>query len=50
MPHYEPELEIPCQELALELNRILYACRDGDGIVVNGDEIKLMGDVLEFKP
>jgi dipeptidase E len=48
MPHYEPALEIRCQELALELNRTLYACRDGDGIVVNGDEIRLMGDVLEF--
>ncbi len=50
MPHYTPELELRCQELALELNRTLYACRDGDGIVVNGNEIKLMGQVLEFLP
>jgi dipeptidase E len=50
LPHYEPELEKRCQELALELNCTLYACQDGDGIVVNGDEIKLIGDVLEFKP
>jgi dipeptidase E len=50
MPHYEPELEQRCQELALELNCILYACQDGDGVVVNGDEIKLIGDVLEFTP
>jgi dipeptidase E len=50
MPHYTPELENRCQELALELNRTLYACQDGDGIVVNGDEIKLIGDVLEFQP
>lgn len=50
MPHFEPELEPRCKELALELNLRVYACKDGDGIVVNGDEIKLMGDVLEFKP
>ncbi len=50
MPHDTSELEIRCQELALELNRTLYACQDGDGIVVNGDEIKLIGDVLEFLP
>jgi dipeptidase E len=50
MPHYTPELENRCQELALELNRTLYACQDGDGIVVHGDEIKLIGNVLEFKP
>jgi dipeptidase E len=50
MPHYEPALEIRCQELAFELNCTLYACRDGDGIVVNGEDIQLMGDVLKFKP
>jgi dipeptidase E len=50
MPHYEPKLENRCQELALELNRTLYACRDGEGIVVNDAEIKLMGNVLEFTP
>jgi dipeptidase E len=50
MPHYESELEKRCQELALELNCTLYACQDGDGIVVNGDEVKLMGNVLEFTP
>jgi dipeptidase E len=50
MPHYESELEKRCQELVLELNCTLYACQDGDGIVVNGDEVKLMGNVLEFTP
>ena len=50
MPHFEPDLEQPCRKLALELNRTLYACQDGDGIVVNGDEVKFIGDVLEFKP
>ncbi len=50
MPHFTPELEVRCQALALELNCTLYACQDGAGIVINGDEIKLMGDVLEFKP
>ncbi len=50
MPHYTAELESQCQELALELNRTLYACQDGDGIVVNGNEIKLIGEVLEFQP
>ena len=48
MPHYESNLEHRCEELALELNRTLYACQDGDGIVVNGNEIKLIGDVLDF--
>jgi dipeptidase E len=50
MPHYTSELERRCQELALELNCTLYACQDGDGIVVNGHEIKLIGDVLGFLP
>ena len=49
MPHYTPELELQCRALALELHRTLYVCQDGDGIVVNGNEIKLMGEVLEFK-
>ncbi len=50
LPHYVPGLQQRCQELALKLNRTVYACQDGDGIVVTGNEIKLIGDVLEFKP
>ncbi len=30
---------------AKEKNCTVYACKDGDGIVVNGDEIKLIGDI-----
>jgi dipeptidase E len=50
MPHYDPKFEHRCQELALGLNCTLYACQDGDGIVVNGDDIRLMGDVIKFQP
>ncbi|MFC1641016.1 Type 1 glutamine amidotransferase-like domain-containing protein, partial [Patescibacteria group bacterium] len=28
---------------------VVYACQDGDGIVVNGDDIQFIGDVLKFE-
>ena len=30
-------------------NKTIYACNDGDGIIVNGDNIQFIGDVLKVK-
>ena len=50
VPHYVDDLETQCRELAVKLGRNVYACRDGDGIVVNGDEMRLIGDIARFRP
>jgi dipeptidase E len=48
VPHFG---EIPCDLVALQAysrsrQAVLYACRDGDGIVVEDDQVKCIGDVL----
>ena len=50
VPHYSDDLETTCRKLATQLRRTVYACRDGDGIVVNAGELRLIGAVLEFNP
>lgn len=50
VPHYSGHLETTCRELASKLRRTVYACRDGDGVVVKEGERRLIGKVLEFTP
>jgi len=30
-------------------NRVIYACRDGDGIIVNGDTLQFIGEVFKIE-
>lgn len=50
VPHYSDDLETTCRELASTLRQTVYACRDGDGIVVNEGVVRLVGAVLQFNP
>ncbi|EOP54211.1 hypothetical protein IIW_01484 [Bacillus cereus VD136] len=29
-------------------NRTIYACKDGDGIVIDGEDIKLIGKIIKI--
>lgn len=50
MPHWERDQEY-LQDLldySRKSNKVIYACNDGDGIIINGDKIEFIGDVQKI--
>lgn len=50
LPHHEDTLALRCHELASELQRTLYACKDGAGLLVQHGQVHQIGDVFTFTP
>ncbi|MBU4510342.1 Type 1 glutamine amidotransferase-like domain-containing protein [bacterium] len=51
-PHLDHNMKQYLEDLkkySIKSNSIIYACKDGDGIIVNDDEIKFFGEVLKIK-
>lgn len=50
-PHMDPESDDfqKVIEVSKTNNRIIYACKDGDGIIVDGEEVKFIGDVVRIE-
>ncbi|EEM11305.1 Peptidase S51, dipeptidase E [Bacillus pseudomycoides] len=52
MPHWSEEQSEKYLELLKDYsklkNRTIYACKDGDGIVIDGEDIKLIGNVIKI--
>jgi dipeptidase E len=46
-PHWNGSMEYLelISKYAKDKNKVVYACKDGDGIIINGNDIKLIGDV-----
>lgn len=49
-PHWDGNTEyiILLSKYAKDKNKVVYACKDGDGIVIDGNDIKLIGDVKKI--
>lgn len=50
-PHYnEKDREITERliEYSKKIDSVIYACRDGDGIIVNEDDVQLVGEVVKI--
>lgn len=52
VPHVQdtPEDYARMQEYANHQQRVLYGCHDGDGIVVAGETVRLVGNVVSMTP
>jgi dipeptidase E len=37
------------KKYSIKSNSVIYACKDGDGIIVNNHGIKFFGEVLKIK-
>ncbi|MEZ2323079.1 Type 1 glutamine amidotransferase-like domain-containing protein [Bacillus pacificus] len=52
MPHWSEEQSEKYLDLLKDYSELksreIYACKDGDGIVIDGEEIKLIGDILKI--
>lgn len=52
MPHWSEEQSEKYLDLLKDYSKLknkeIYACKDGDGIVIEGEEIKLIGDILKI--
>jgi dipeptidase E len=51
-PHLDHNMKQYLEELkkySIKSNTVIYACKDGDGIIVNNHEIKFFGEVLKIK-
>ena len=52
MPHWSEDDSIKYLELLKDYsksqNTIVYACADSDGIVIDGDEIKFIGNIIKI--
>jgi dipeptidase E len=46
-PHWNGSMEYLelISKYAKDKNKVVYACKDGDGIIIDGNDIKLIGDV-----
>ena len=50
-PHYNESDEAinkKLKEYSSKYNTTVYACKDGTGIIIDGDEVRLIGDVIKF--
>ncbi|WJE50434.1 Type 1 glutamine amidotransferase-like domain-containing protein [Bacillus cereus] len=52
MPHWSEKLSEACLDLLKDYsklkNRTVYGCKDGDGIVIEGEDIKLIGNIIKI--
>ncbi len=51
-PHLDHNMNQFLEDLkkySIKSNSVIYACKDGDGIIVNNHEIKFFGEVLKIK-
>lgn len=50
MPHWNENAKYYglLKEYSVSKSTTIYACKDGDGIVVNGEEIKFIGDIVKM--
>ncbi|MBU4510803.1 Type 1 glutamine amidotransferase-like domain-containing protein [bacterium] len=51
-PHLDHNMKQYLEDLkkySIKNNSVIYACKDGDGIIVNNHEIKFFGEVLKIK-
>ncbi len=49
LPHYHPAQREALSTFQKGTRRTLYACADGGGIVVDGENIELYGEVLKVE-
>ena len=51
MPHWEQNRGLLSEllEYSERKNRLIYACSDSDGIIVNNDKIKLLGNIIKIE-
>jgi len=51
-PHFDEnngELVKRLQEYSKRSNSVIYVCRDGDGIIVNGESVQFIGEVIKIQ-
>ncbi|MPQ31378.1 peptidase S51 [Clostridium estertheticum] len=52
MPHWSDDESIKYLKVLKDYSKVkkttIYACNDGDGIVINGDDIKFIGNVIKI--
>ncbi|MCB2360542.1 peptidase E [Clostridium estertheticum] len=52
MPHWSDDESIKYLDLLKNYSKVkkttIYACNDGDGIVIDGDDIKFIGNVIKI--
>lgn len=51
-PHFDinnVEITKKLKEYSRTSNSIIYACKDGDGIIVNGEDIQFFGEVIKIQ-
>ena len=51
-PHLDHNMKQYLEDLkkySIKSNSVIYACKDGDGIIVNNHEIKFFGEVMKIK-
>lgn len=52
IPHWSEELREKCfcllRDYSKFYNRTIYACKDGDGIVIEGEDVKLIGNIIKI--
>ncbi len=50
-PHFDKNEEISkrLKEYSRKSKSVIYACKDGDGIIVNDDDMKFFGEVLKIE-
>lgn len=51
-PHYErnnPEIKAKLVKYSRRTQNIIYACEDGDGIIINNGKTQFIGDMFQFR-